>query len=146
MTDRKMGRVREEKRRKKIREKKVRSKKSQVCGKVGESRHCVFRTSLCAGFLFLLTAYSPTIGLAFLLFPSTAKANGVFSLDRLPCVPVGVAVAGSGRFPNVREGSSEPARCRLQAQVPEGSGGFRKVVGGSAGWGAGTCAGCKRTL
>ena len=56
-------------------------------------------------------------------FSPTAKANGVFSPDKLRCVPVRVAGAvpeeGSGRFRKV------PAYAGLGRQVAEGSGEFR---------------------
>ena len=48
----------------------------------------------------------------------TAQANGVFSPDKLRCVPVRVAGAGSGgRFRRVPE-SSGVCWCRFRRQVP----------------------------
>ena len=74
-----------------------------------------------------------------LSFSPTALANGVFSPDKPRCVPVRVAGAGSGKFPKVPEGSGagpgagcKRFRCRLQAQVPEGSRRFRRVLESSA--------------
>ena len=68
----------------------------------------------------LFTSFS-----AFHVFSPTAQANGVFSPDKLRCVPVRVAGAGSGgEFRKVPE-SSGVCWCRFWKQVPEGSGGFR---------------------
>ena len=50
-------------------------------------------------------------------FSPTAQANGVFSPDKLRCVPVRVAGAGSGRFRRVPE-SSGVCWCRFRRQVP----------------------------
>ena len=64
----------------------------------------------------------------FLIFSPTAKANGVFSPDKLRCVSVRVAGAGSGgRFRKVPE-SSGVCWCRFRRRVPEGSGGFRRML------------------
>ena len=62
-------------------------------------------------------------------FSPTASANGVFSPDKLRCVPVRVAGAGSGqRFRKVPE-SSGVCWCRFRKQVPEGPGTFRRDSG-----------------
>ena len=53
-----------------------------------------------------------------LFFPNSVSYNGVFSPDKLRCVPVRVAGAGSGgRFPKVPEGS-RVCWCRFRRQVP----------------------------
>ena len=55
------------------------------------------------------------------VFFQQRKLNGVFSPDKLRCVPVRVAGAGSGgRFRKVLE-SSAVCWCRFRKQVPEGS-------------------------
>ena len=61
-------------------------------------------------------------------FSPTAYATGVFSPDKLRCVPVRVAGVGSGgRFRKVPE-SSGVCWCRLRRWVPESSGEFRCVL------------------
>ena len=60
-------------------------------------------------------------------YSPTALANGVFSPDKLRCVLVRVAGAGSGgKFRKVPE-SSGVCWCRFRRRVPEGSGGFWRV-------------------
>ena len=99
------------------------------------------------------TAVGDTTKAYFHFSPTAKLANGVFSPDKLRCVPVRVEGAGSGgrfrrvpvcagvgsggRFRRVPESSGEFRRvpessgvcwCRFWRQVPKGSGEFRCVL------------------
>ena len=83
-----------------------------------------------SGFVTNMCRYDVTAGItrSEVIFFPTAKVNGVFSPDKLRCVSVRVAGAGSGgRFRKVPE-SSVVCWCRFRRRVPEGSGGFRHML------------------